>query len=42
MDEEEAAFETITGQWARENRYTKDEIQGKIKRDEVIIKFLKE
>jgi hypothetical protein len=42
MDEEQAAFETITGGWAKENGYTKAEIQGKIKRDEVIIKFLKE
>jgi hypothetical protein len=42
MDETDAAFETITGKWAKENGYTKVEIQGKIKRDEVIIKFLKE
>jgi len=42
MDEEKAAFETITGKWAKENRYTKAEIQGTIKRDEVTIKFLKE
>lgn len=42
MSETDAAFETITGKWAKENGYTKVEIQGKIKKDEVIIKFLKE
>jgi len=38
----EAAFKTITGQWAKANGYTKAEIQGEILQDEVIIKFLKE
>ena len=38
----EAAFETITGDWARQNKYTKVEFQGRPERGEVIIKFLKE
>jgi|GEM_PF-1642409 len=41
MSETEAAFETITGKWAKENGYTKANIQT-LKQDEVIIKFLKE
>jgi hypothetical protein len=42
MSETDAVFETITGQWAKENGYTKIVIQGEITREEVIIKFLKE
>nr|WP_315175592.1 hypothetical protein [uncultured Flavobacterium sp.] len=41
MSETEAAFETITGQWAKENKYIKADIQV-LEKDEVIIKFLKE
>jgi hypothetical protein len=42
MDEKKAAFETITGGWAKENGYTKVEFQGEWSRKEVIVKFLKE
>lgn len=41
MNEEKAAFETITGKWAKENGYTKVVFFEKNKQ-EVIIKFLKE
>ncbi len=41
MDEEKAAFETVTGKWAKEQGYTKVVFFEKNKH-EVIIKFLKE
>jgi hypothetical protein len=41
MQPKEAAFETITGGWAKENGYTKVDIQV-LEKDNVIIKFLKE
>ncbi|MGE6355458.1 hypothetical protein ACQKCJ_16440 [Flavobacterium sp. NPDC079362] len=42
MDEKKAAFETITGGWAKDNGYTKVEFQKEWSREEVIVKFLKE
>lgn len=42
MDEKKAAFETITGAWAKDNGYTKVEFQKEWSREEVIVKFLKE
>lgn len=41
MKPKDAAFETITGKWAKENGYTKVDIQI-FEKDQVIIKFLKE
>lgn len=42
MKPQEAAFETITGKWAKEHGYTKAEFQEEWTREQVIIKFLKE